>query len=208
MSPVTTSNSVRASVEGFAFEWIPGGACELMLVFEEEHWFAASWSSLGAVVVSAVVVLLSVIALIRVAGLRSLSKMSGFDFAVTVAIGSILGSTVASSTPVADGVVAVGSLLGLQWLIAQLRRRSIGSQIVDNRPLLLMRDGEFIEGALDASRVTRADIFAKLRQANVTRLSDARAVILETTGDISVLHGSHEIDDAVVQDVRRSEPGS
>lgn len=100
-------------------------------------WFFGSWDSVWRILISAVVMLFAVIALIRLIGLRALSKMSGFDFAVTVAIGSILGSSVATNTPVVSAVVAVASLLALQWSIAQFRRRAFRSRLVDNQPLLL-----------------------------------------------------------------------
>lgn len=46
----------------------------------------ASWQIVGVIVVSTVLVYLAVIALTRLAGPRSLAKMSSFDFAATVAI--------------------------------------------------------------------------------------------------------------------------
>lgn len=64
------------------------------------------WTSLGdgaMVLLSGVLILTAVIAIIRIVGLRSLSKMSSFDFVVTVAIGSIIASVTATSTPVANG---------------------------------------------------------------------------------------------------------
>jgi uncharacterized membrane protein YcaP (DUF421 family) len=73
-------------------------------------------------VLSGVLMLLAVVVIVRITGLRSLAKMSSFDFTVTVAIGSILGSVVASGSPISQGAVAVASLLGVQWLIAQFRR--------------------------------------------------------------------------------------
>ena len=39
------------------------------------------------------------------------------------------------------------------------------------------------------ARITRDDLYAKLREANVTSFDQVHAVIAETTGDISVLHG-------------------
>ena len=160
------------------------------------------WSSTGWVVVAALLMLCSVIALIRIVGLRSLAKMSGFDFAVTVAIGSILGSSVASTTSVVRGVTAIASLLGLQWVIAQLRRRSRLSRVIDNRPVVLVRDGVFDGDALTRSRVTRDDVLARLRQANVRSLGTVNAVVLETTGDLSVLHGHAEFDEGLLDGVK------
>ncbi|WP_040495043.1 DUF421 domain-containing protein [Ilumatobacter nonamiensis] len=165
-------------------------------------WVWSSWSDVGTVIVSAVVMMAAVITIIRVVGLRSLSKMSSFDFAVTVAIGSITASTVASSTPLANGAVAVASLLAVQAVIAVLRRRASFDRVVDNTPVLLMRDGMMIDEAMSRCRVTEADVIAKLREANALELSSVRAVVLETTGDISVLHGEGPLDPLLLRDVR------
>ena len=114
-------------------------------------WLWTSWTQAGLVVLSAVIMVPVVIAIIRTMGLRSLSKMSSFDFAVTVAIGSVMASSVATSTPVANGALAVGSLLTVQAVIARLRRRDGFENVVDNTPSLLMRDGNFIDDALPAA---------------------------------------------------------
>lgn len=164
-------------------------------------WLWTSWEQAGLVLLSAVIMLVAVIAIIRVVGLRSLSKMSSFDFAVTVAIGSILASTVATSTPVANGALAVAALLGIQAGIAFLRRTTNFGSVVDNVPVLLMRDGEFVPAALTRCRVTEADVVAKLREANALDLTCVRAVVLETTGDISVLHGNDALDDLLLDGV-------
>lgn len=154
---------------------------------------------------SAVLMVVAVVVIIRIVGLRSLSKMSSFDFAVTISIGSILGSAVASTTAVSEGALAVGSLLAVQWVIAQFRRRSFGSRLVDNRPVLLMRDGEFLPDGLDHARVTRSDVFEKLRLAGVHGLDEVRAVVLETTGDVSVVTGTRPLDPELWDNVRHTD---
>jgi len=81
-------------------------------------------------------------------------------------------------------------LLSLQNLISFLRYKSgVCKQVVENEPLLVMKDGEFLQEALETTRVTEGDVIAKLREANALDLSKVRAVVLETTGDISVMHG-------------------
>lgn len=164
-------------------------------------WIWTSWEQAGLVALSALLMMAVVIITIRFVGLRSLSKMSSFDFAVTVAIGSIMASTVATSTPVANGALAVVALLVVQAFVAVLRRFASFSNVVDNAPTMLMRDGTYIDAALDSCRVTRSDVVAKLREANVLALADVRAVVLETTGDISVLHGTEEVDPALLDGV-------
>lgn len=173
---------------------------------DPDSWVFTTWSTVGWIVLSGFVMVIAVVAIIRLIGLRSLSKMSSFDFAVTVAIGSILGSTVASTTAITEGALAILSLLAVQWVIAQFRRRSIGGRIVDNRPILLVRDGEFVDDALDAARVTRSDVYARLRGENVHSMSQVLAVVLETTGDISVLHGDDTLEPELFDNVRRFDP--
>jgi len=133
-----------------------------------------------------------VILVVRVIGLRTFSKMNSFDFVVTVATGSLLaGASQATEWPgFFQAVLAIASLLGVQFIVALLRNRSDRVEaIIQNDPVLLMRDGVILENALTATRVAESDLIAKLREANVLDMSQVRAVVLETTGDISVLHG-------------------
>lgn len=157
---------------------------------------------LWAVAVTALLMLIWSIAVIRIIGLRSLSKMSGFDFVVTVALGSVVASTTVSTTSLWNGVVALAALLGVQWAIAQLRVRSAVESLVDNRPILLVHEGSVLEANLRHARVTHSDITAKLREAGVTCVDDVLAVVLETTGDVSVLTGPGPVDDRLLADVR------
>jgi len=135
-----------------------------------------------------------VVLLIRINGLRSFSKMTNFDFVMTVAVGSLLASASQTTTWEAflQAMVAMAALFIVQSVSARLRRRSDKiDAIMQNTPVILMRNGEIIDGALEETRVARSDLLAKLRQANVLDLNEVRSVDLETTGDISVLHGEH-----------------
>ncbi|HAC49404.1 hypothetical protein A3753_16545 [Sulfitobacter sp. HI0082] len=133
-----------------------------------------------------------VVFVVRVIGLRTFSKMTAFDFVATVATGSLLaGACQATTWPeFAQPTLAISALLGAQFVIAKLRQASDGfEEVVQNEPVILMRDGVIFDAALRDTRVARADLIAKLREANALRFLDVRAVVLETTGDISVLHG-------------------
>jgi len=154
-------------------------------------------------------VLLSVLVLIslnRLFGLRSFSKMSGFDFAITVAFGSVLASVIIAETPsVTQGATALLFLFSVQGMIAFARRRwNWASALVNNEPRLVWRDGNFLEDQMKKAQMTRSDVIAKMREANAIRLDDVLAVVVETTGDISVLHQTGDdrtIDPVVMDDV-------
>lgn len=136
--------------------------------------------------------LLWVVVVVRGVGLRAFSKMTVFDFVVTVATGSLLaGASQATNwSGFFQASLAMASLLGVQYIVARLRKASDAfEEIVQSSPVLLMRDGQMIDDALAQTRVAKSDLIAKLREANVLEFDSVRAVVLETTGDISVLHG-------------------
>lgn len=155
-------------------------------------------------VVDAAVLVPTLVLFVRLAGLRAFSKMSSYDFAVTVSFGSVLAATVASpTTTLWQGIAAMAALFVVQWLIGLTRSRiEAVENVSDNCPLILMRDGEVIEANLTAARVTMSDLRAKLREANVLAFKDVRAVVLETTGDVSVLHGDY-LEDRLLDGVTR-----
>ena len=159
-------------------------------------WFATTGPALAGAVVSALAIYALVILYTRLAGVRSFAKMSGFDFAMTIATGSVLASTAMSpSVPLPVGATVMGVLFLVQWGLAKGRVAFPAfSRVLDNEPILVMREGRVIDDNLRRSGVTRDDLMSKLREANVLRLDHVRAVIVETTGDVTVLHGDPEIE--------------
>lgn len=154
-----------------------------------EQLFETSWKSAALIVASTIGIYFSVILLTRICGKRSFSKMSSFDFAMTVAVGSIIATTIlSSSVKLIDGIIGVSAVYLLQIAIALARRNKVIKKIVDNSPLLLMDGEKILDYNLRKARVSEGDLRSKLREANVTQLSQIKAVIFETTGDISVLH--------------------
>ncbi|PQO37754.1 DUF421 domain-containing protein [Bremerella cremea] len=163
------------------------------------------------IVAATVVVYGAILYYTRLTGLRSFSKMSASDFAMTVAVGSLFASTAVSpEQQFGPGLVALATLFASQFAIAWARRKSSWfSRIVDNEPLLLMRNGRVLDENLNQAQVTRADLIAKLREANVWDLNQVAAVVFETTGDISVLHGNHssDVSPQLLEDVSPGELG-
>lgn len=160
-----------------------------------------------AIVLTAIGIYIAVILFTRIAGKRSFSKMSSFDFAMTVAVGSMIATTVLSkSVSLWDGVIGMGAVYVLQISVALLRRYKPVQKVVDNVPLLLMDGTEILHDNLKKARVSESDLRSKLREANVIRLKEVRAVIFEATGDISVMHtedDNEELEKWLMEDVKR-----
>ena len=174
----------------------------------EWSWIVTDGRSVVMVVLSVLGIYAAMLLYTRISGLRTFSKMSTTDFAVTVAMGSVMATVVvAPEPPLVQGAVALAALYATQWGVSWIRRASRRAQrTVENRPLLLMSGSEVLEENLRRARVTHADLRAKLREANVLHTGQVRAVVMETTGDVSVVHGQGpELEAEIFADVLGAE---
>jgi uncharacterized membrane protein YcaP (DUF421 family) len=120
-----------------------------------ERWFGASWSTAGWVVASTVA-----------------------TYVLTVAV-------VSSTTTVAQGAAAIGTLLALQIGAGWLRRRSARvRRLPDFAPEVVLRDGE---PQLPSGPLTSQLTADELRQQGVFDTSGIALVVLEPTGGLSVV---------------------
>ena len=138
-------------------------------------------------------------------------RILALDMMITVAIGFIAVFGVRSGfylyvdIAIALGLIGLAALFAIQEISAMARKRWRGEVVMDNKPLLLMERGEILFENLKAAKVTEHDLYAKLRSENIHRLEEVQAVVFETTGDVSVLHGKDmDIEPALLDNVRRS----
>jgi len=114
--------------------------------------FFDTWFGLLRVLVVGTLSYAALIALLRISGKRSLSKMNAFDLVVTVALGSTFATVILNnSIPLAEGVLALALLICLQFAITWLSVRYEPVQdLVKSEPSLLVRDGTYLMEAMRA----------------------------------------------------------
>lgn len=150
-------------------------------------------------------VMFAIILASRVFGLRSFSQLSGFDFPIAVAFGSVLASAI--TTPdqsIWVPILAVAALFCWHMIVAPLRQRFPKlERAVDNQPLLVMEDGKVLDENLRIGSMTRFDLWAKLREANVAKLDQVKIAVIEASGEFTVVYGSDTVSPELLEDVRR-----
>lgn len=168
-------------------------------------WFMASATGAVAAALSIAAIYLAVLLATRLGGLRSLSKMSSFDFATTVAVGTLVASTgLSRDPPLLRAFAAVAVIYLLQYGVARLRYRSDTlARLLENQPLLLVRDGHVYNDNLKKVNMTEAELHSQLRLAGVGSLDQVRAAVMETTGDVSVVRAPTELDPGIIDKVRQ-----
>lgn len=157
------------------------------------------------VIISVFGIFTVIIIITRIFGLRTFAKMSSFDFASTIAVGSILASIIINKNQsILKGILALLCIIGFQTLFSFLvRRNDWFKYLFTNKPQMLMKDGVIFYENLKSCNIGVSDLMGKLREANVHKLSEVQAVVFESTGDISVLHSSdlNDVDSILLRDV-------
>lgn len=131
----------------------------------------------------------SLLVFLRVSGKRATGKLNMFDWVVTVALGSMLATTILSEDiPLAVGLAGFASLLVLQFMISWLSVRSaFVRRMVKAEPKLLFHRGEFLDENMRTERITRGEIESAGRSQGFASLDDVAAVVLETNAELSVI---------------------
>jgi len=129
------------------------------------------------------------IILLRVSGKRTLSKMSAFDFIVTVALGSTLATVLLNkSVPLLDGVLAFAILIYLQYLLTYIsvRNKSMNN-LVKSTPTLLVYKGKLLLGMMKKERIDEDEIYATIRKKGLSSMEQVDVIILESDGSLSLI---------------------
>lgn len=146
-------------------------------------------SSLPEIVLRTAVVYLFLIAVIRISGKREVGQMSVLELVVILIISdAVQNSMVGENVTIWGGLVAVLTLLGLDYLLKALTGRSRRLRAaIEGEPRLLVRDGHLLERAMREERIEREQVQAALREHGLLRIDDVRLAVLETDGTISVI---------------------
>lgn len=154
-----------------------------------QNMFFDNWESILRAIIITVMGYTALVLAIRISGKRTLSKMNAFDFIVTIALGSCLAAiSLNKSIALAEGVVVYSTLIGLQFIITWLSVRiKKVKTIVSGEPVLLLYNGKLITDVMKKERITVEEINVAARAKGLTNLDEIEVIVLETTGDITII---------------------
>jgi len=167
-------------------------------------WIFGAWRTIGFVAVSTALIYLSVVVGLRIGEQRTLAEMRSYDFAVAVALGSIIGRTATAARPsYVQGLAAVVVLLMLHRLVSIVRIRSrLARRLLDRRPVELVRNGEVLADGLIDAHLSESDLSMLLRVRGIHGPRQVQVAFLEASGAISVVPKAGPVD------TRADDPGS
>ena len=151
--------------------------------------FFQNWESILRTLIITILAYFALVIMLRASGKRTLSKMNAFDFIITVALGSTLANvSLNKDITLAEGALSLFLLVGLQYLITWLSvRLNFVKSLITSTPALLFYKGEIMDDVMKKERVTIEEIKSKARERGFASLDEIDAIVLETTGSITII---------------------
>jgi uncharacterized membrane protein YcaP (DUF421 family) len=176
----------------------------------ESEMFFNGWHGIVRVLLLGTLAYVMLITTLRLSRKRSLAQMNVFDFVYVVVIGELVAITILDErVAFAQGMLAIGLLIGLQVLISWLTTRSPTIEhVINGEPTMLMRRGRFLHEQMHAQRITESEVLAAVRLEGVADLEEVEAVVLETDGELSVVHFGRPSNASAQRDVQNDERGA
>jgi uncharacterized membrane protein YcaP (DUF421 family) len=166
--------------------------------------FWNGWQPLLRVVVVGSLTYVSIVAILRLSGKRTLASMNAFDFVITVALGSAYGRILtAKQVSLAEAVTTFALLAVLQMLLSRLESKNWFYKLVTSQPTLLYYRGNFLEKAMQEQRVREEALLSAVRKNKLSSLEEVEAIVLETDGSVSVIQKSPDTNQSSYQPLLR-----
>jgi uncharacterized membrane protein YcaP (DUF421 family) len=153
----------------------------------------ADWLDLSIpwweIVLRGTIVFFVLLALLRLAGKRTVGEFTPFDLLVLVLLGDALqGSMIAGDQSLAGGFILTLTLLGWDKLTGWVTARSrVLTRWVEGKPVVLARNGHIYGDALERCKLSIDDLQEAMRNADCGAITNVRLAMLEKDGKISVV---------------------
>jgi uncharacterized membrane protein YcaP (DUF421 family) len=126
---------------------------------------------------------------VRLSGKREVGQMTPFDLTLLLLISNAVQNAMTGpDTSLIGGVVAAGTLLLLNYFVAELsgaNRRF--RRFVQGQPSLLVHDGQVIASHMAKEHVSMDELQRALREHGINSYHDVALAVLEVDGSISCL---------------------
>ena len=141
------------------------------------------------VIVKTVIIYVFLLLIMRLMGKRELGQIQTFELVISMIIADTAAVPIYDeNASLLNALVSVSILFLMHMIISFINMRSVkGREIFCGKPRILINKGRIEEEALKKESITINELQERLREKDVFNLGDVEYVILETSGQISVV---------------------
>jgi uncharacterized membrane protein YcaP (DUF421 family) len=136
------------------------------------------------------VVYIFLLIIFRIAGKRSLSQVTTFDFVLLLIISEATQQALLGKDySVTNAFLVIITLVGLDISLSLWKQRSPAvDQWLEDKPVILVENGQPLKERMDKERVDMEDVLAAARELQgLERLEQIKYAVLERNGGISII---------------------
>ncbi len=141
-------------------------------------------------VIRAAVIYFALLGVFRLAGNRSIAKLTAFDFVLLLIVSeSIQQALVSDDYSMTNAFLLVITLVGIDIMLSLWKQRFPRiEKVLDGVPVLVVQDGRKHEDRMRKERVDEGDILAAAREhQGLERMDQIKHAVVEAHGGISII---------------------
>lgn len=128
--------------------------------------------------------------LFKIAGRRSLTDLTTFDFVLLLIIGEATQQALLGDDfSVTNAVLIIATLIAIDVGFSQAKLRSKRlADLLDGGPTIIVENGQPLRARMKEARVTEADVMEAARSSQgIVDMSKIRFAVIERNGSISII---------------------
>jgi uncharacterized membrane protein YcaP (DUF421 family) len=136
----------------------------------------------------AVAVYVLMLVVIRALGRRTVGNFSAFDLLVALMLGEVVDEIIYGDVRFVQGAVAIVTLGAVAYLDSALSYFDHGMEaVLEGKPVLVIKNGEFVRQGMRRERMNEKDVLAALRMHGLRDMRQVQYAFVEHDGSVSIL---------------------
>ncbi|MBQ6336241.1 MAG: DUF421 domain-containing protein [Ruminococcus sp.] len=141
------------------------------------------------IIIRTVMIYLVATVAVRIMGKRQVSDMQTSELVITLIISEVASLPLENTErPLLNSLVPIMMIVAIELIVSLLmmKSRKVRS-LICGHPIVVIRDGSFIDSQLQMLRISREDVYSLLRAKDISDESGVKYGIIEPNGDLSVI---------------------
>lgn len=142
-----------------------------------------------SLILSPIIVFIFLVVIMRITGRRQAGELNPFDFITLLLISDCVQNALnQNEKSLLGGMISVSSLLFVNWFFNYFKFKSPRfKKLSEGEPVVLIKNGIINEKNLSKEKMTLSDIEEFMRNKGIKSIKEIELMIMETTGNISIL---------------------
>ncbi|MCC8410781.1 DUF421 domain-containing protein [Mucilaginibacter sp. UR6-1] len=126
---------------------------------------------------------------LRASGKRGIKQLSVFELVLIIGLGSAAGDPMFYEDVGLLPAFTVFTVVIMMYILITKLTDKVrwAEKLLEGKPEYLMKDGRLLYRTFKNSNLSRDELFSELRLQNVEHLGQVKSIVLETSGEFSVL---------------------